>query len=230
MSSGQADTAPRLTAKGRATRERILETAADLILRNGLAGGGIEYVRAAAGVSGSQMTHYFQDKRHLVKDVIAWRAQSVLSQHQAPELGELDSFAALRLWADLHIQRQEQLECQGGCSFGSLAGQLAESDPETRTDLASGFRQWLELFRHGFALMRDRGDLIPTADPDSLAQALLAAMQGGMLLTQTLRDLAPLRASLDAVLTYVGTFAADRDMAAKALRLPLPGAGEKETP
>lgn len=48
-------------------------------------------------------------------------------------------------------------------------------------------------------------------------------MQGGMLLTQTLRDVAPLRASLDAVLTYVATYAADPDSAAKALRLHLPG-------
>ena len=88
---------PRLTAKGRATRERILQTAADLILQHGVTSTSIEDVRAAAGVSGSQMTHYFQDKRHLVKDVIAWQAQSVLSQHRAPELGELDSFTALRL-------------------------------------------------------------------------------------------------------------------------------------
>lgn len=222
VNSGQADTTPRLTAKGRATRERILQVAADLILQHGVAGTGIDDVRAAAGVGGSQMTHYFRDKRHLVKDVIAWQAESVLHQHRAPELGELDSFAALRLWADLHIERQQQRECQGGCSFGSLAGQLVEADAETRDDLANGFGQWLELFRHGFTLMRDRGDLVQTADPESLAQALLAAMQGGMLLTQTLRDIAPLRASLEAALTYVGTYATDADAAAKALRLRLP--------
>jgi hypothetical protein len=49
-------------------------------------------------------------------------------------------------------------------------------------------------------------------------------MQGGMLLTQTLRDTAPLRASLDAALTYIGASAAGPDAAAKALRLPLPDA------
>ncbi len=224
MNSGQAGTAPRLTPKGRATRERILQVAADLILQHGVTGAGIDDVRAAAGVSGSQMTHYFRDKQHLVKDVIAWQAQSVLSEHRAPQLGELDTFAALRLWADLHVQRQEERGCQGGCSFGSLAGQLVESGPETRADLAGGFAEWLELFRHGFALMRARGALRPAANPEALASALLAAMQGGMLLTQTLRDTAPLRASLDAALTYIGTFATDPSSAAKALRLPLPGA------
>jgi hypothetical protein len=68
--------------------------------------------------------------------------------------------------------------------------------------------------------MRARGELLPAADPDALAAALLAAM----LLTQTLRDTATLRASLDAALTYIGTFAAGPDAAAKALMLPLPGA------
>src|SRR6185437_6746995 len=146
-----------------------------------------------------------------------WQAESVLARHRAPELGELDTFAALRLWADLHVQRQVELDCRGGCSFGSLAGQLVESDPEARPDLADGF-----------TLMRDRGDLIPAADPGALAPALLAAMQGGMLLTQTLRDTAPLRASLDAALTYVGTFAAHPAAAARALRVRLPGAGQEE--
>lgn len=208
------------TEKGRATKVRVLQVAADLILRHGVAGTGLEDVRRAAGVSGSQMTHYFRDKRHLVRDVIAWQAQSTLDQHHAPELGELDTFAALRLWADLHIERQVQRDCQGGCSFGSLAGQLVEADPDARDDLARGFTEWLELFRHGFTLMKRSGELTRRADPDSLAQALLAAMQGGMLLTQTLRDVAPLRASLDAALTYVSTYAADPAAAAKVLRRP----------
>src|ERR1700742_5252001 len=120
----------RLTPKGLRTRERILAVAADLILKHGVAGTHIEDVRRAAGVSGSQMTHYFRDKRHLIEDVIAWQAESVLARHRAPELGELHTLAALRLWADLHVQRQVELDCRGGCSFGSLAGQLAESDPE----------------------------------------------------------------------------------------------------
>src|ERR1700759_5520688 len=105
------------------------------------------------------MTHYFGDKRQLVKDVIAWQAQSTLQQHHAPDLGQLDTFAALRLWADLHIERQLQRDGKGGCSFGSLAGQLVESDPEARDDLASGFTEWLALFRHGLSPLKRAGGL-----------------------------------------------------------------------
>jgi TetR/AcrR family transcriptional regulator, transcriptional repressor for nem operon len=196
-----------LTAKGRATRARILAVAADLVLKQGVAGTQIEDVRRAAGVSGSQMTHYFRDKRTLIKDVIAWQADRMVRLHQVPELGELDSFAAWQRWADLIVERQTARDFQGGCDFGSLAGQLVESDAETRADLAAGYERWLDLFRRGLETMRVRGELREDADPDALAQSLLAALQGGLLLSQTLRRADPLRNSLDAALTYLGSYA-----------------------
>jgi AcrR family transcriptional regulator len=198
---------PRLTPKGRATQARIVAAAAELIFEHGVAGTSIEDVRQAAGVSGSQMTHYFRDKHALVRAVIAWRAQSVVELHQQPVLGRLDSFPALRLWAALNVERQRQRDCQGGCSFGSLAGELAEADPGTRADLAAGFDRWESLFRQGLAAMRARGELGQAADPDQLAAALMAALQGGMLLTQTTRSTAPLEAALDAMLSHIESFA-----------------------
>ncbi|MFG1706028.1 TetR/AcrR family transcriptional regulator [Nonomuraea sp. M3C6] len=198
---------PRLTSKGRATRARILGVAADLIAKRGIAGTQIDDVRRAAGVSGSQMTHYFKDKRTLIKAVIAWQAQSTLDTHTRPELGHLDSFEALRRWAGSTVERQRERAFEGGCQFGSLAGQLVESDAETRADLAAGFEQWLELFRKGLLAMRDRGDLRREADPEALAYALLGAMQGGLLLSQTLRRVEPLRDSLNAAIAHVESLA-----------------------
>jgi AcrR family transcriptional regulator len=207
MADSTTDTRQRLTAKGRATRTRILAAAADLILKNGVNGTGIEDVRKAAGVSGSQMTHYFRDKRTLVKEVIAWQAENNLDAHRQPALGHLDSFAAWRLWARLITEKQVGRGFVGGCEFGSLAGQLVESDDATRADLAEGYERWIELFRAGLTAMRDRGDLRPDTDPGALALATLSAMQGGMLLAQTLRDVTPLRDALTAAVERIESFA-----------------------
>jgi TetR/AcrR family transcriptional regulator, transcriptional repressor for nem operon len=198
----------RLTAKGRATRERIVATAADLIFAQGVAGTSIDDVRRAAGVSGSQMTHYFQDKHSLIRAVIAWQADTVIGRHQQPALGRLDSFEALDRWAELNIAGQRETDCAGGCSFGSLAGELAETDAETRADLAAGFDRWEALFRDGLQAMQDRGDLRPDADPNELAVGLLAALQGGMLLTQTTRDIRHVEAALKTALDHVRSYAA----------------------
>jgi TetR/AcrR family transcriptional repressor of nem operon len=193
----------RLTVKGRATRARILAATAELVHRQGIARTQLEDVRRAAGVSGSQLTHYFHDKRTLIDDVINWQANTLLDREPV-----LDSFDAWHRWADRVIARQTARKFQGGCDFGSLAGQLAESSPATRAHLAEGYERWLDRFRTGLRSMRDNGVLRPDADPDALANTVLAAMQGGVLLSQTLRRPDPLRDSLTAALTTLESYAA----------------------
>jgi TetR/AcrR family transcriptional regulator, transcriptional repressor for nem operon len=203
----EADEQPRLTPKGRATRERILKTAAEVISRQGVAGTSIDDVRRAADVSGSQMTHYFQDKRSLVRAVIAWQADSVIELHRQPALGTFDTFEALDRWAELNIERQRATNGASGCGLGSLAGELAETDAETRADLAAGFVRWEALIRSGLQAMRDRGVLRTEANPADLAASLLAALQGGMLLTRITRDISHLEAALRGAVDHVRSYA-----------------------
>lgn len=192
----------RLTRKGQATRDRIVEAAAGLMFRQGVAGTTTEQVQAAAGVSASQIFHYFADKRALVRAVIAYQAEAVLTAQQ-PLLARLDSMEALRAWADLYVSVEEQLKYEGGCPLGSLGGELAETDAAARQDVERGFAQWEEAIRDGLRAMYARGDLRRSADPDALALALLTALQGGLLMTQIRRNPAPLRTVLDVVLAHI---------------------------
>jgi hypothetical protein len=55
--------------------------------------------------------------------------------------------------------------------------------------------------------MHDRGELPPDADPDRLALALLAAAQGGLVLTQVARRTEPLQVALDTVIEHIAELA-----------------------
>ena len=145
MESTSAMTPSGLTTKGQATRERIVTAAADLIFDHGVAAVSMLDVRRAAKASGSQLSHYFGDKQSLIRAVIAQQGEAVVQAHQMSELGQLDSFKALERWAQLNIQSLQQRDCQGGCSYGSLAGELAECDDSLRADLAAGFERWEQL-------------------------------------------------------------------------------------
>ncbi|WP_433618659.1 TetR/AcrR family transcriptional regulator [Dactylosporangium sp. CA-139114] len=196
-----------LTRKGQATRERILEAATELIAQRGVAGTSTEDVRKAAGVSGSQLYHYFDSKQALIRAVITRQAEAPLVPGR-PIMGALDSFDALRAWADAATEHQEHNNGRGECTLTSLAGELAPADMQTREDLCNAFQRWQSLLHDGLQAMRERGDLRPDADLDELSMALLAALQGGSLLSQTLRTAEPMRASLNAALAYVHAFAA----------------------
>lgn len=196
---------PRLTLKGQATRNRIVAAAAGLFFQRGVRGTSIEEVKAEALVSSSQLYHYFEDKQTLVRAVIQHQIDAVLAAQQ-PLLGSLDSLASLRAWRDLVVGIQRSRNCEGGCPLGSLAGELAEADLALRLDMVDAFSRWEAEFRRGLEMMHARGELRPDADPSHLALALLAAAQGGALLTQLRRETAPLEAALEAALTYIESF------------------------
>jgi TetR/AcrR family transcriptional regulator, transcriptional repressor for nem operon len=199
----RATAAPaRLTRKGAETRERIVSAAANLVFEHGVAGTSIEDVKEAAGVSSSQLYHYFADKQALIHAVIAHQSDAVIAA-QEPLLGKLDSLDALRAWRDQAVAIERQLQCKGGCPIGALAGELAEVDPEARADIAAGFARWEDAIGEGIRAMHERGELPAEVDPDRLALALLAAHQGGLILTQVRRDPAPLEAALDAMIEHV---------------------------
>jgi TetR/AcrR family transcriptional repressor of nem operon len=199
------DPGQRLTRKGRATRARIVAAAAQLMFERGVAGTSTDDIQAAAGVSGSQLYHYFAGKHELVRAVIVHQTEAVLSAQQ-PLLSRLDTVEALHAWRDLIVELQAGRDCEGGCPIGSLAVELAETDPVARHDLAAGFARWEGAIRDGLAAMRERGELRPDADPDRLALATLAALQGGLLLTQVRREIAPIEAALDAALAHIRSF------------------------
>ena len=205
MPNAASETEQRLTAKGRATKTRIVAAAAELMFEHGVAGTSLDDVKAAAGVSSSQLYHYFADKSALVVAVIRHQTDAVLDGQQ-PHLAHLDSIAALRGWRDVLIGFRRDLACEGGCPIGSLASELADSDARARTELAAAFRQWEAAIRDGLRAMQARGELAPQARPDDLAIAMLAAVQGGILLTQIHRDTAPMATALDTMIDHIASF------------------------
>ena len=196
----------RFTAKGLEQRARIVDSAAQLIFERGVARTSLADVRGAAGVGGSQISHYFADKRDLTREVIAARIDEVIKFHTQPQLGDLDSLAALRVWTEACAAEVESVYLRGGCIYGSLAGELLEADDEVLDDLAAGYERWLALFQGGLTTMRSRGRMSADADPRHLAAALVAAHQGGTMLTYATGSAEPFRELVNAAVDYVSSF------------------------
>lgn len=202
MMAGVTRRAPgELTPKGQQTRQRIVAAAAELMFNGSVSGTTIEDVRAAAGVSSSQVYHYFTDKKALVQAVIEYQDETVVGG-QEPILMTLDTLESLRTWRDFLVRHQEELACRGGCPVGSLGSELAEADDDARARVAASFSRWEVAIRSGLRGMQARGEL-GGADPDELALATLAALQGGLLLTQLHRSTKPLETALDAMLELI---------------------------
>jgi AcrR family transcriptional regulator len=165
------------TGRGRASRERIVERAADLFAERGIAGTSVDEVLAAAKAGKGQFYHYFRSRDELAAAAVRYRcAQVVDGLTQA--LGDVSSLAGLEQALAGFIAGFEQTGLPG-CPIGTLAGALER--------------------------MRQRGELRADAQPAVLATGLLASIEGGMVLSQTRRDVASLRIAVDTGLAQVRT-------------------------
>ncbi|WAJ44651.1 TetR/AcrR family transcriptional regulator [Mycobacterium sp. Aquia_216] len=202
----------RLTAKGRATRDRIVQAAAQLIITEGLSASNMENVRKAASVSGSQLAHYFVDKSALIRAVIRRQIGVVLDFHRQPTLRDLDSFEDFERWIDLNMRYLRRIGTSGGTpTYHALTAQLAKSDSATRDTLADGYWQWVQLIEAAIQRMKDTGVLMASADPRRLALAIISAHQGGATLAFTYRAEWPHADATRFAVNYLRMFAADPD-------------------
>jgi AcrR family transcriptional regulator len=191
-----------LTARGAATRARIVATAADLIRVRGVGGTTLDDVVAAGKVSKSQLYRHFPDKPALVRAVIEFQGDRVISRER-DLLGRVSTFAGLQRWRDALVERNALEQGRYGCSLGSLANEFADQDEVARQKLEQLFAAWQELFESIIRRLQDKGDLPAKADAARLATGFMAAVQGGYLLAQTARDTAPMAVAVDTAIEHL---------------------------
>ena len=184
------------TARGRATRDRIVTAARELIAERGVAETSVDDVIDRAGASKSQLYHYFDDRAALLRAVIDHNAEDIVGS-----LGPFNSWAQIRRWLDSVVEANT-VRCRG-CPLGSLVPQLAQTDERARAALAASLARWTVHLSDGLKAMQAQGKLARRADPDRLATATLAAIQGGLVLTQATRDPQHLATAADAAYDHL---------------------------
>lgn len=184
-----------LTRKGLATRQRILDATADLVSARGVVAFTLEQVMRDAGVAASQIYYYFGSRDALLRAVIGYHSRASI-RAQRPAIDHLDSLEAFEAWRDQLVAQFAIDSQRSDHGIGTLAAQLQQSHPSLRPDLQVAFAQWERAISRGIAAMREKGELHTSADVEQLTTAVLASIQGGLLLAQTRGDPKPLHAAL----------------------------------
>lgn len=190
-----------LTSRGLATKQRIVAAAAGIVHAKGAERMSLDEVMAATDTSRSQLYHYFDNKEALVAEVIAFQTSRILNGN-ASRLDSLDSRQALHGWRDMLVAAN-QAGLIGGCPLGSLANELSVHSEAARSQLDQSFKAWSETIEEGLRRLQDAGQIDCNVDVGALATAILAAVQGGILLSKTARNTRPLELALDMALAHI---------------------------
>jgi AcrR family transcriptional regulator len=184
----------KLTPKGRATRQRIIDGAATEIRAHGAVATTLDDVMARTDTSKSQLFHYFpRGKDQLLLAVAEQEAARVLSDQQ-PHLSRLTSWAAWQRWRDAVVDRYRRQGQQ--CPLSTVMSELGRT-PGAQAVTGTLIEQWRSDIEAGVVAMQRQGKIANTVDPACAAAALLAGIQGGVSVLLNTGDLSYLEAALD---------------------------------
>ncbi len=175
------------------SREKLLDSACASFGQKGYHASSVDDILEAAGVVPSNFYYHFKSKEALgfeVLECIFERARSRFT----PLLEDPSRPAAARLEQlfGLFVKRMADSGCCGGCPMGNLAQELSDSYPAFREQLAGFFEECMKgieaVLQQGVCSGEFRQDL----DPRSTAILLFGAIEGLMLLSKSLKDVAPM--------------------------------------
>ena len=161
-------------------RERLVETAAELVYRRGFGDTALADIAREAAVPLGNIYYYFKTKKEIGEAIIAKRAAQARSMCETWD--KLDS-PKKRLYAlvDLTIGNRQNL-AQSGCPVGSFCSELQKGEAPLAKEAAQPLAILLRWTEAQFAALGKR------RQRKTLALHLLAALQGISLLAHGFED------------------------------------------
>ena len=175
------------SAQGAETRLRMIQAAADLFHKQGVHATSPDDIIEATNTGKSQFYHYFKNKEGLVHEVLQTHLEAIRTG-TAPLKYQIESWEDLERWFMAHVELQEQFRMTRGCPFGTIGNEVTENDELIRQDLSLIFEVVKGKLAAFFIKEKAKGAIPPEADPDTLADFCIAAVQGAMLMGKIQRS------------------------------------------
>jgi len=189
------------------TKERILDTTAELFRRYGYTGTGLKQIVAEAEAPFGSIYHHFPGgKEQLGREVIV-RSGLMYQELFETILGAApDVVTGLRNLFDGAAELLRQTDYADACPIATVALEVASSNEPLRMATAEVFESWI-----GAGAARFAAAGVPGDKARELAIVLITSLEGAFVLSRAMRDTEPVRVAGEA--TVVALRAALRDAA-----------------
>src|SRR5215469_4728416 len=200
------------SAKGAVTRDQILDAAGRLIHLQGYHCTSLDDVLRESGVGKGNFYYYFRSKEELGYAIIDRLVRAFLERTLEPAFAdfEADPVAQIHILLDRVLDNQRQRNCIGGCPMGNLASELSDVHEGFRQRLAEVFVAWRVTMAEALDRGRAMGRLRTDSEPASIAQFLVAALEGAILLTKVTKDISVMEQCVDHLKHHLTLYATNQ--------------------
>ncbi len=199
--------------KGAATRDQILDAAARLIHLQGYHCTSLDDVLRESGVGKGNFYYYFKSKEDLGYAIIDRVTRGFIERTLEPVFGDPlgDPVAQIHAFLDRVLDNQRQRKCVGGCPIGNLASELSDVHEGFRRRLAGIFTEWRSRLTEALSRGQAAGRVRQDFEPSDVAQFLVAALEGAILLTKVTKDIGIMERCVEQLKQHLTLYTMDAD-------------------
>jgi len=174
-------------------REKLLTTATSIFGKRGYQATSVDDILDAARVAPSNFYYHFKSKEKLAYEVLEATFQATRQQIAPLFMNrKLRPAEKLEHLHRLFVKKMADNGCRGGCPLGNLAQELSDSHPGFRQRLAEFFEECMDGIALVVAEGVRKGEFRRDIEPHDAAYLLFGAIEGLILLSKSLKDVAPL--------------------------------------
>jgi len=176
-----------MQTKGRETRQHILKESRKLFTRQGFRTTSISEIIAATGVKKGNLYYHFPSKEELGLAVLVDVRDEFFTLIDDSLAGENPIIRILNS-CNAILAMMEQNNFVGGCLFGNTALEMTDSNSRFGRIIQEVFSQWKSRIGHELRQAAASGLLTSPMPANALATAIIAALEGGIMLSRVYKN------------------------------------------
>jgi len=177
------------------TQQRILDATARLVQLKGFGATSISDVLEASRVKKGTLYHYFENKDALGLAVLQRDRDEFMAFIDESLVGA-SAFDAVGRFFKAALEKHKSTGFSGGCLWGNTALEMSDTHTDFKQIVEDVFSEWVTRIEAVIRRGQDAGEFRSDATAMELAHMVVAAMEGGIMLSRLSKQDKPLRICL----------------------------------
>lgn len=178
--------------KAERTRQFIIEQAAPIFNKKGIAGATIDEILSAAKVAKGCLYHHFENRDELAYETTDYLLAKISTMTSAVLNREVKAKDKLFAYLDANSKPLDTF-ITGGCPIFNMAVEADDNNPvikeKVKTILIRGQKMFAELIRNGIK----QGEFTEKMNPEEFAFRMFSAIEGATVICRVLDSNAPIQ-------------------------------------
>lgn len=194
--------------KGTITRERIIMQAAELFNQQGYAGSSVSDIMRVTGLRKGGIYNHFGSKDELALEAFDYAINRMRRKYAEAIKGKTSAIDQLIAIVSIYRNIVEDPPLKGGCPLLNTAIESDDTHPALRDKAREAMDQFLKFIRIVINRGKRKGEILSSVDEASVSVYIVAAMEGGVMISQLYRDSGYMRHTLEHLTHYFESFRA----------------------